>query len=204
MAKHAREGLDFFPLTVDYEERQYAAGKIPGGYPRREGRPRDEAILMGRLTDRPIRPLFPKGLRNEVQVIITTLSYDQENDPGVLGILGASCALHISDIPWAGPIGGVRMGYVDGNLVVNPTESERERSDLDLIIAATADAVMMVEAGAIVSRSRSCWMPSARPTRRSARSAACRRSSDRSVARRSVSSPRRRSTLRWRAPSTRS
>src|SRR5688572_8719712 len=147
MAK-PREGIDFFPLTVDYEERQYAGGKIPGGFPRRETRPRDEAILMARLTDRPLRPLFPKGMRNDVQVIITTLSYDQENDPGVLAILGASIALTISDIPWAGPIGGVRMGYVDGKLVVNPTETQRGESDLDLIIAATADAVMMVEAGA--------------------------------------------------------
>ncbi len=148
MAKTPREGIDFFPLTVDYEERQYAAGKIPGGYPRRETRPRDEAVLMARLTDRPIRPLFPKGMRNDVQVIITTLSYDQQNDPGVLGILGASCALTISDIPWSGPVGGVRMGYVDGQLVVNPTEDQRDVSDLDLVIAATADAVMMVEAGA--------------------------------------------------------
>jgi polyribonucleotide nucleotidyltransferase len=148
MSKQPREGIDFFPLTVDYEERQYAAGKIPGGYPRRETRPRDAAVLMGRLTDRPIRPLFPKGMRNDVQVVVTTLSYDQENDPGVLGIVGASCALTISDIPWSGPIGGVRMGYVDGELVVNPTTSDEKKSDLDLVIAATSDAVMMVEAGA--------------------------------------------------------
>jgi polyribonucleotide nucleotidyltransferase len=148
MAKAPREGIDFFPLTVDFEERQYAAGKIPGSWGRREGRGRDEAILMGRLTDRPIRPLFPKGLRNDVQVIITTLSADQQNDPGILGILGASAALTISDIPWSGPVGGVRMGYVGGALVVNPTEEQRASSDLDLVIAATADAVMMVEAGA--------------------------------------------------------
>ena len=148
MSKGPREGIDFFPLTVDYEERQYAAGKIPGSFQRREGRGRDEAILMGRLTDRPLRPLFPKGLRNDVQIIITTLSVDQENDPGIFGILGASAALMISDIPWSGPVAGVRMGYVDGKLVVNPTEQQREKSDLDLIIAATGDAVMMVEAGA--------------------------------------------------------
>ncbi|MBI3973844.1 MAG: polyribonucleotide nucleotidyltransferase [Chloroflexi bacterium] len=148
MSKTVREGIDFFPLTVDYEERQYAAGKIPGSWGRREGRGRDEAILMGRLIDRPIRPLFPKGMGNDVQVIITTLSADQENDPSVLGIVGASCALTISDIPWSGPIGGVRMGYIDDQLVVNPTESQRDASDLDLVIAATADAVMMVEAGA--------------------------------------------------------
>ncbi len=148
MSKNPREGLDFFPLTVDFEERMYAAGKIPGSYQRRESRPRDEAILMGRLTDRPIRPLFPKGMRNDVQIVIMTLSYDQENDPGILGILGASCALTISDIPFSGPVGGVRMGYVGGKLVVNPTEEQRDRSELDLIIAATTDAVMMVEAGA--------------------------------------------------------
>jgi polyribonucleotide nucleotidyltransferase len=148
MSKSAREGIDFFPLTVDYEERMYAGGKIPGGYPRRETRPRDEAVLMGRLTDRPIRPLFPKGMRNDVQVVITTLSYDQENDPGPLAIFGASCALTISDIPWSGPVGGVRMGSVGGQLVVNPTQTQRAKSDLDLIIAATSDAVMMVEAGA--------------------------------------------------------
>ena len=148
MSKTIREGIDFFPLTVDYEERMYAGGKIPGGYPRRETRPRDEAVLMGRLTDRPLRPLFPKGMRNDVQVVITTLSYDQENDPGPLGMLGASLALHISDIPWSGPVGGVRMGHVDGELVVNPTVAQREQSDLDLVIAATSDAVMMVEAGA--------------------------------------------------------
>ncbi len=148
MSRSPRDGIDFLPLTVDYEERLYAAGKIPGSYQRREGRARDEAILSGRLVDRPIRPLFPKGLRHDVQVIITTLSTDQENDPSVLGIIGASTALMISDIPWGGPIGGVRMGYVDGRLVVNPTQSQLEKSTLDLMIAATPDAVMMVEAGA--------------------------------------------------------
>jgi len=148
MSRSPRDGIDFLPLTVDYEERLYAAGKIPGSYQRREGRARDEAILSGRLVDRPIRPLFPKGLRHDVQVIITTLSTDQENDPSVLGIIGASTALMISDIPWGGPIGGVRMGYVDGHLVVNPTQSQLAKSTLDLMIAATPDAVMMVEAGA--------------------------------------------------------
>ncbi len=148
MSRSPRDGIDFLPLTVDYEERLYAAGKIPGSYQRREGRARDAAILSGRLVDRPIRPLFPKGLRHDVQVIITTLSTDQENDPSVLGIVGASAALMISDIPWGGPIGGVRMGYVDGHLVVNPTQSQLAKSTLDLMIAATPDAVMMVEAGA--------------------------------------------------------
>ena len=148
MSKGPRDGIDFLPLTVDYEERLYAAGKIPGSYQRREGRARDEAILSGRLVDRPIRPLFPKGLRNDVQVIITTLSADQENDPSILGIVGASAAIAISDIPWGGPVGGVRIGFVDGKLVVNPTTEQRENSTLDLVVAATADAVMMVEAGA--------------------------------------------------------
>src|SRR5579871_1400778 len=115
-----REGIDFFPLTVDYEERMYAAGKIPGGFIKREGRASQSAILTCRLTDRPIRPLFPKGYRNEVQVIITVLSADQENDPDILAMNGASAALSISDIPWSGPVGAVRVGYIDGDFVVNP------------------------------------------------------------------------------------
>ncbi len=109
-----REGIDFFPLTVDVEERMYAAGKIPGGFIKREGRPTEHSILACRLTDRPIRPLFPKGYRNDVQVVITVLSADQENDSDVLGIIGASAALIVSDIPFAGPVGAVRVGYIDG------------------------------------------------------------------------------------------
>lgn len=143
-----REGVDFFPLTVDYEEKLYAAGKIPGGFIKREGRPSEHAILSCRLTDRPLRPLFPKGFRNDVQVIVTVLSADQENDPDVLGICGASAALTISDIPFNGPVAAVRVGYVNETYVVNPTESELKYSDLDLVIAGTRDAVMMVEAGA--------------------------------------------------------
>ena len=148
-AKELRPGTDFFPLTIDYEERLYAAGKFPGSrYVRREGRPTDEAILTCRLIDRPLRPLFPKGFRNDVQVVITTLSADQENSPDILGLVAASAAVSISDIPFAGPVGAVRMGYVDGALVVNPTEEQLKHSDLDLVVAGTKHAVLMVEAGA--------------------------------------------------------
>jgi polyribonucleotide nucleotidyltransferase len=143
-----REGLDFFPLTVDYEERMYAGGKIPGSFFRREGRPREEAILIARMTDRPIRPLFPDGMRNEVQVILMSLSADTENPLDILGINAASASLMISDIPWAGPIGAVRIGYVNGELVVNPSFSEMEESKLDLIVAGTKAAIAMVECGA--------------------------------------------------------
>ncbi len=143
-----REGVDFFPLTVDVEERMYAAGKIPGGFIKREGRPTEHSILACRLADRPLRPLFPKGYRNDVQVVITVLSADQENDPDMLGIVGASAALSVSDIPFAGPVGAVRVGYVNDELVINPLESQMPDSRLDLAIAGTSDAVMMVEAGA--------------------------------------------------------
>src|SRR5436305_144588 len=143
-----REGIDLFPLTVDVEERMYAAGKIPGGFIKREGRASEHAILACRLADRPLRPLFPKGFRNDIQIVITVLSVDQENDPDILGIVGASAALSVSDIPFSGPVGAVRVGYIDGQLVVNPFESQMEQSRLDLAIAGTADAVMMVEAGA--------------------------------------------------------
>ncbi|MGZ3714166.1 MAG: polyribonucleotide nucleotidyltransferase [Ktedonobacterales bacterium] len=143
-----REGIDFFPLTVDVEERLYAAGKIPGGFIKREGRPTEHSILASRLIDHPIRPLFPKGFRNDVQVIITVLSVDMENDPDIMGIIGASAALSISDIPFAGPVGGVTVGYIDGQIVINPLASQLKNSALDLNIAGTADAVVMVEAGA--------------------------------------------------------
>jgi polyribonucleotide nucleotidyltransferase len=143
-----REGIDFFPLTVDVEERLYAAGKIPGGFIKREGRPTEHSILASRLTDRPIRPLFPKSYRNDVQVVITVLSADMENDSDVIGITAASAALSISGIPFAGPVGAVRVGYIDDQIVINPPESELANSKLDLVVAATTDAVMMVEAGA--------------------------------------------------------
>jgi polyribonucleotide nucleotidyltransferase len=143
-----REGIDFFPLTVDVEERLYAAGKIPGGFIKREGRPTEHSILASRLVDRPIRPLFPKGFRNDVQVVITVLSADLENDSDVLGIIAASAALSISNIPFAGPVGGVRVGYIDNKVVINPTETDLKGSLLDLVVAGSKDAVVMVEAGA--------------------------------------------------------
>ncbi|HEU4760116.1 MAG TPA: polyribonucleotide nucleotidyltransferase, partial [Dehalococcoidia bacterium] len=148
MSAEPREGIDFFPLTVDYEERLYAAGKIPGSFFRREGRPSSQAILTARLTDRPLRPLFPKGVRNDVQIIVTVLSADQENDPDILSVIGASAALTISDIPFAGPVSGTRVGYVDDQYVVNPTFAQLKDSALDLVVAGTRDAIVMVEAGA--------------------------------------------------------
>ncbi len=143
-----REGSDFFPLTVDYEERMYAGGKIPGSFFRREGRPSTDATLVARLTDRPLRPLFPDGMRNEVQVVLMSLSADTENPLDMLAINAASAALMISDIPFGGPVGAVRVGFVDGKLVVNPTIQEMEVSTLDLRVAGTKDALLMVEAGA--------------------------------------------------------
>lgn len=144
----AREGTDFVPLTVDYEERLYAAGKIPGSFFRREGRPGQEATLTSRLTDRPLRPLFAKSLRNDVQVVVTVLSADQENSPDVLAIIGASAALGISDIPFGGPVSAARVGYIDGEYVLNPTFTQLSQSKLDLVLAGTRDGVIMVEAGA--------------------------------------------------------
>ncbi|GAC1534241.1 MAG: polyribonucleotide nucleotidyltransferase [Herpetosiphon sp.] len=147
-ARTAREGIDFFPLTVDYEERMYAAGKIPGSFFKREGRATESAILTARLTDRPLRPLFPKGYVNEVQIIITTFSTDKLNDPGPLSIIAASAALHISDIPFAGPVGAVLVGHIDDEFRVNPLMPDMDKSRLDLIVAGTHEAVLMVEAGA--------------------------------------------------------
>ena len=143
-----REGVDFFPLSVDYEERLYAAGRIPGSFQRREGRPSDQAILVSRLVDRPLRPLFPKGMINEVKIIVTALARDPEIYLDTLSIVGASTAVMISDIPWEGPIGAVRVGLVDGAFVVNPTVTQMASSTLDLRMAGTADAILMVEAGA--------------------------------------------------------
>ena len=145
-----RPGLDFFPLTVEFEERMYAAGKIPGGFIKRESRPSEQAILACRLTDRPIRPLFPEGYKDDIQIVITVLSTDQENQADVLGTFAASCALTISPIPFMGPIGAVRIGRIDGEFVVNPTVGDLENSDIDLIVSGTRDAIMMVEAGATI------------------------------------------------------
>ena len=150
MAKTPRDGIDFFPLGVDFEEKMFAVGKIPGGFKKREGRPSDKAILTSRLIDRPIRPLFPKGCLNDVAVVATALSVDKEIPPEVFGMLGSSIALSISDIPFAGPTASVVVGYVDGKYIINPTPAERERSKLHLSLAGTKDAIMMVEAGANV------------------------------------------------------
>ncbi|MDR1701917.1 MAG: polyribonucleotide nucleotidyltransferase [Sporomusaceae bacterium] len=142
-----RPGIDFFPLTVDYEERLYAAGKIPGGFIKREGRPSEAAILSGRLIDRTIRPLFSEGVRNDVQVVATVLSVDKNCPPDITAMIGASCALGISDIIFAGPIGGVRVGRINGEFIINPSVEEQEASELNLVVGGTADAVLMVEAG---------------------------------------------------------
>jgi polyribonucleotide nucleotidyltransferase len=147
-AKSAREAQDFFPLTVEYRERAYAGGRIPGGYFKREGAPVKKETLTSRLIDRPIRPLFPKAFRNEVQVVCLAISGDAENDPDILALNGASAALCLSGIPFEGPVGAVRVGYVDGRLLANPTTTEQIRSTLDLVVAGTEDAVLMVESGA--------------------------------------------------------
>lgn len=147
MAK-PREGIDFFPLMVNYEEREYAIGKIPGSIMRREGRPRDQATLAARLIDRPLRPLFPDGFRHDVQVIATVLAVDSDNEPDILAMNGASMALMLSDIPFNGPIGGVKVGLVDGQFIINPNCEERQQSLIDLTVAGTKDAIIMVEAGA--------------------------------------------------------
>ncbi|RJQ54314.1 MAG: polyribonucleotide nucleotidyltransferase [Actinobacteria bacterium] len=148
VASNEPRDVDFFPLTIDVEEKMYAAGKIPGGFIKREGRPSEKSILTARLIDRPLRPSFAEGFRNETQVIATVLSVDQMNPPDVLALVGASTALTISDIPFEGPIGGVRVGRVDGEWLINPTFQELERSDIDLVVAGTRDAILMVEAGA--------------------------------------------------------
>ena len=143
-----REGIDFLPLSVDFEERMYSVGRIPGGYFRREGKPSEKAILTSRVIDRPVRPLFPKDLRNDVALSLTVMSVDQDCSPEITAMIGASIALSISDIPWNGPIGGAFMGLVDGKLIVNPTEAERAVSDLELTVAASKEKVVMIEAGA--------------------------------------------------------
>lgn len=148
MSKNPREGLDFFPLSCDFEEKMYAAGRIPGGFFRREGKPTDEAVLISRLIDRPLRPLFPDGMRNDVQVIVTTLSSDDIYYLDIIAVNAASAALHISDIPWNGPIGAVRVAYIDGEFVANPTIEQMENSTLNLRMAGTENAIIMVEAGA--------------------------------------------------------
>ena len=147
-SKEPREGIDFFPLSVDYEEKMYAAGKIPGGFTRREGKAADKAILVSRAIDRPIRPLFPKDFRNDVVVTATVLSVEIDNSPEVCAMIGTSAALSISDIPFGGPTAAVKVGYVDGEFVINPTLEQRKKSELDLLVAGTMDKIAMIEAGA--------------------------------------------------------
>ena len=139
---------DFFPLTINYQEKLYSVGKIPGGFIKREGRPTDQAVLAARLIDRPIRPLFPEGFRNEVQVVNTVMSVDQDCTPEMTALLGSSISLMISNIPFSDPVAGVVVGRVDGNLIINPSVSELEKSDINLSVAGTKDAINMVEAGA--------------------------------------------------------
>src|SRR5215470_8480567 len=147
-AKEPREGVDFLPLTVDYQEKFYAAGRIPGGYFKREGPPTEKETLVSRLIDRPIRPLFVDGWRNETQVIVTTLSHDLENDPDVLAMIAASAALTLSGVPFRGPIGAARVGFINDEYVLNPALDEMGETRLDLVVAGTADAVLMVESEA--------------------------------------------------------
>src|SRR5229473_1497706 len=144
----ARPNMDFLPLTVDYVEKTFAAGKIPGGFFKREGRPSEKEILTSRLIDRAMRPLFPKGYDKETQLVVTVLSVDRENDPDMLALIAASAALEISDIPHGGPVASVRMGRVDGTIVVNPNYTDLEGSDVSLVIAANPDSIMMLEGGA--------------------------------------------------------
>ena len=149
MSEHVRPGMNWFPLMVDYEEKLYAAGRIKGSrFIKREGRPTDEAVLVSRFIDRALRPLFDQRIKNDVQVIITVLSFDGVHDPDILGLIGASCALHMSDIPWNGPIGAARVSKLDGEWLINPNYELRESTDFDLDIAGTTEKVVMIEARA--------------------------------------------------------
>src|SRR6478609_8136125 len=147
-AKTPREGVDFLPLTVDYQEKTYAAGRIPGGYFKREGRPTEKETLVSRLIDRPIRPLFVEGYKNDTQVVVTVLSHDLENDPDIVGMVAASAALTLSGVPFMGPVGAARVGYIGGQYKLNPPLQEMDQTSLDLVVAGTTDAVLMVESEA--------------------------------------------------------
>lgn len=147
MSAKPREGVDFFPLSVDYEEKMYSVGRIPGSFQRREARPSEKAILTSRCIDRPIRPLFPKDMRNDVSVVATVMSVDPDCSPEITAMIGVSAAIAISDIPWDGPISGVNVGLVDGQIVINPTLEQRAHNDLNLTVASTGDLVAMIEAG---------------------------------------------------------
>src|ERR1700710_230649 len=146
--RSAKPGQDFFPLTVNYQEKAFAAGKIPGGFFKREGRPSEAEVLKSRLIDRPIRPLFPEGFRNEVQIVATVLSYDNENDPDIVSMIGCSAALTLSGIPFFGPIAAARVGYNNGQYILNPTRDQMQTSELELVLAGTVDGVLMVESEA--------------------------------------------------------
>src|SRR5258708_1628889 len=146
--RSSRPGQDFFPLTVNYQEKAFAAGKIPGGFFKREGRPSEKEVLVSRLIDRPIRPLFPDGFRNEVQVVATVLSHDLENNPDIVAMIGCSAALTLSGIPFFGPVAAARVGYKDGQYILNPTDTQVDDSDLDLVLAGTTEGVLMVESEA--------------------------------------------------------
>ena len=143
-----RDGIDFFPLSVDFEEKLYSVGKIPGSFLKREGRPSEKAVLTSRVIDRPIRPLFPKDMRNDVSIVCTVMSVDHDCSPEIAAMVGTSIALSISDIPWNGPVGALKVGLVDGRLVFNPTSEERKVSDLDVTVVSTRKKVVMIEAGA--------------------------------------------------------
>ncbi|MBQ5337181.1 MAG: polyribonucleotide nucleotidyltransferase, partial [Oscillospiraceae bacterium] len=143
-----REGVDFFPLSVDYEERLYSVGRIPGSFTKREGKPSEKAILTSRVVDRPIRPLFPKDMRNDVSVVMTVLAVEPDNLPEIVGMIATSVAISISDIPWNGPVAGVSVGLVDGELVLNPTLEQRAHNDLNLTVAGSMEKIVMIEAGA--------------------------------------------------------
>ena len=143
-----RDGIDFFPLSIDYEEKMYAVGKIPGGFTRREGRPSEHAILTSRVIDRPMRPLFPKDLRNDVSIVSTVLSVEQDNAPEFCAMIGSSAAVSVSDIPFNGPIAAVYVGLIDGEFIINPTEAQREISEMNLTVAGSKKKVVMIEAGA--------------------------------------------------------
>ena len=147
-AARPRDGIDFFPLSVDFEEKMYAVGRIPGSFMRREGRPGEKGILTSRVIDRPIRPLFPGDFRNDVAIMATVMSVDHDCSPEIAALIGTSAALAVSDIPWNGPVGAVKVGYVDGKLVVNPTQEQADASDLDVTVVSTGKKVVMIEAGA--------------------------------------------------------
>ena len=156
MSREPRPGIDFFPLSIDFEEKLYAVGKIPGSFLKREGRPSEKAILASRLIDRPMRPLFPKDMRNDVSIVITVLSVDPDCAPDITGMCAASLAVAISDIPWNGPIAGAIAGLVDGEIVINPTAEQRHRSEMAVTVATTEKKVVMLEAGACLLNTSRC------------------------------------------------